>query len=337
MPYVCSDYVICDARVSLNDTLQVTSVIISASRRTDIPAFYSEWLLNRVRAGYCAVPNPFNRDQVSRVSLLPEDVDAIVFWTRHARPLMEHLAELDSRGFHYYFQYTIMHNPKVIDAASPSMQMAIRTFKDLSLQLGDTRRVIWRYDPIVISDQSPWEFHLNTFGNIAREIEGYTTRSVVSLVDPYAKARGRFRKMEQAGIRLDTAPESRPWFAKLMQGLADIARDHGMEIESCAEALDLDGFGIGHGKCVDNALLANLFGLDVGNRKDKGQREACGCVTSRDIGMYDTCVFGCQYCYATSSFEASRRNLDAHDPHSPSLIGHYDVPPPSAETQLSLF
>ena len=126
-------------------------MIISASRRTDIPAFYAEWFIRRIRAGYCLVPNPFNSQQVQRVSLLPEDVDAIVFWTRNPRPIFSHLAELDERGYRYCFQYTLMDNPAPIDPASPHPPASVATFRDLAHRISP-QRVIWRYDPILISE-----------------------------------------------------------------------------------------------------------------------------------------------------------------------------------------
>src|SRR5512135_950390 len=129
-------------------------MIISASRRTDIPAFYSRWFMNRVRAGYCTVPNPFNANQVKRISLLPEEVDVIVFWTRNPRPLFPFLKELDVRGVRYYFQFTLLDNPRSIDPKTPPAESALQTFRALSEQVGPAR-VIWRYDPLVLSQITP--------------------------------------------------------------------------------------------------------------------------------------------------------------------------------------
>ena len=137
-------------------------MIISASRRTDIPAFYAEWFMRRIRAGYCTVPNPYNRKQVAKVSLAPDAVDVIVFWTRNPRPLLPHLAELDRCGYRYYFQYTVMDNPRAIDPKSPAADAAIKTFRELAGIVG-AERIIWRYDPIVISAATPAEFHLSTY------------------------------------------------------------------------------------------------------------------------------------------------------------------------------
>lgn len=298
-------------------------MIISASRRTDIPAFYAKWMVNRLREGFCTVPNPFNRNQVSVISLRPEDVDVIVFWTRNPRPLMPYLEELDSRGYRYYFQYTILGYPREIDEKSPPVAAALQTFCDLSEQLG-ANRVIWRYDPIVFTDLTPPAFHRENYGRICAELRGRTRRSVISIVDLYRKTERRLGELKgtPAEVRACGAED----FEKLMRDLAEFARTNGMDIVSCAEEIDMRPFGVSPGKCVDPQVIAEAFGMDVVGQKDPSQREHCGCVVSRDIGMYDSCLFGCQYCYATKSFEQAGRNFDGHDPASPSLLGWYDPP-----------
>ncbi len=298
-------------------------MIISASRRTDIAAFYAPWMMNRLRAGYCTVPNPFNRKQVSHILLDPRHVDAIVFWTRNPRPLVAHLPELDEMGHRYYFQYTVMNNPRAIDPKSPPKAQAVDTFRNLSARIGP-RRVIWRYDPIVFTKETTVDFHRAKFDELADLLEGNTTRVVVSVVDYYKKAAARFRELRQQGLEV-LAPE--PFLEPLFAHIAASAAAHGMKAVSCAEELDLRPHGILPGKCVDDELLRNVFGRNASPRKDAGQREACGCVVSRDIGMYDSCLYGCQYCYATTNFATARGNHAAHDAQSPSLLGHYEPDP----------
>lgn len=302
-------------------------MIISASRRTDIPAFYSEWFMNRIRAGYCAVPNPFNRNQISYVSLSPADVDVIVFWTRHARPLMPYLLELDERGYRYYFQYTVMDNPRLLDPKTPALKTSIKTFRELAEQIGP-EKVIWRYDPIFLSTITDIASHERSFARIALQLKGATFRSVISIADPYRKTLGRLGDLSGRGVNQTTFDlEGNDRHFQLMQSLASTASDSGMEITSCAEEADLRSCGIQPGKCVDDDYIARTFGVDVESKKDPGQREACGCVVSKDIGMYDTCLFGCVYCYATSSFRRAARNHQNHDPASPSLTGWHDAQP----------
>jgi Domain of unknown function (DUF1848) len=292
-------------------------VIISASRRTDIAAFYAPWFMNRVRAGFCTVPNPMNRKQISQISLAPADVDAIVFWTRDPRPLLPHLLELDARGFHYYFQFSLLGYPREIDPKSPSPIIALRAFRQLGERIGP-ERVIWRYDPVVFSDLTPPTYHEQQFAHLAHELRGCTRRCVVSVVDIYRKLQGRLQDLAGTPAAfVDVAPET---LHQLLERLSAIAKTNGMEITSCAEFEDWSDWGIPPGKCVDGGLLNRLFGLSLSDKKDSRQREACGCVVSRDIGMYDTCLFGCTYCYATTSFVRAREQFAAHDPEAESIV-----------------
>jgi hypothetical protein len=299
-------------------------MIISASRRTDIPAFYSKWFINRIRAGYCTVPNPFNLNQISKVSLNPEDVEIIIFWTRNPQPLIPYLKELDNLGYSYYFQYTILNYPRIIDSKSPSIKAAIKTFCDLAEKVGN-QRIIWRYDPIIFSELTDAQFHYDSYKHIAESIRGYTQRSVISIMDKYNKNKKRMSQLAENGAALlPDNVEEQPWFDGLMNSLVDIANRNGMEIVSCAEKLDLNAYGIRAGKCVDEDFIEQVFGKKVVNKKDPFQRKECGCVVSKDIGIYDTCLYGCQYCYATRSFELAYHRYVKHDPTSPSLIGRYD-------------
>lgn len=307
-------------------------MIISASRRTDIPTFYAGWFINRIRAGFCTVPNPFNRAQVSSVSLLPEDVDVIVFWTRNPRPLFPYLDELDQRGFRYYFQFTILDNPRAVDPKSPPVEAAIRTFRELSDRLGP-ERVIWRYDPIVLSDKMGVEYHTHAYQKIAQALHGASRRSVVSVMDHYTKARGRLAGLTREGYALFDSDKVAEALPRLIPALVSAAGQAGMEIVSCAEALDLARFGVHPGKCVDDGYIKEVFGIDVTGRKDPSQRKECGCVVSKDIGMYDSCLFGCQYCYATQSFNLARSHHAGHDPQSPSLVGWYEPAQPASKAK----
>lgn len=296
-------------------------MIISASRRTDIPAFYTPWLLNRVRAGYCTVPNPYNASIVSTISLRPEDVDGIIFWTRDPRPLMPHLRDLDREGYHYYFLITVLDYPRAIDTQGPTLKASLNTFQRLSEQIGP-QRVIWRYDPILFTRATGVQFHLRAFTQIARALRGYTRICKISLITLYPKLRERLRKLAEQGFQVkDGRRKNRPHLGELLRAMAEVAGENGMQIQSCAETLDLRPYGIHPGKCIDDQLIQQVFNRPVSSHKDPYRREACGCVTSKDIGMHDTCLFGCQYCYATRSFAQSRIHYQNHNPDSPSLIG----------------
>ncbi len=299
-------------------------MIISASRRTDIPAFYAQWFINRIRAGHCTVPNPFNRKQVSHVLLRPEDVDIIVLWTRNPQSLIPYLKELDQLGYRYYFQYTVMNNPRLIDAKVPSLSSSLEVFKKLSDLIGP-ERVVWRYDPVIISNITDIKFHTNTYRNIAENLRNYTQRSVISILDIYPKLKKRLKALKDKGVEIvDLNKEFDKRFDELLYTFAGVAEQNKMEIVSCAEDPDLTKYNIQPGKCVDGDYIERVFGIDVTQKKDPYQREACGCVVSKDIGVYDTCVFGCQYCYATSSFEKAEALYKNHNPESTSMVDYGD-------------
>jgi len=292
-------------------------LIISASRRTDIPAFYTEWFINRVRAGFCTVPNPFNPDQISNVSLAPENVDLFVFWTRNPKPLIPHLKELNARGYSYYFLYTLMDNPRILDPKSPSLEISLNTFRKLSDQIGP-EKIIWRYDPIVLSNFTDIEFHKKIFAHIAASLPGYTCRCIISFVDIYRKIEGRIKSLKDSGFVLNEWNDAN--LPDLLSSLVDIAGNNGIEIRSCASKKDLTGFGIPAGKCIDDIYIAEIFGKKLDLKKDPSQRKNCGCVLSKDIGMYDSCLYECQYCYATTSFDRAKINYKNHDPGSGTLL-----------------
>lgn len=300
-------------------------MIISASRRTDIPAFYAAWFMKRIRAGYCTVPNPFNRKQVTVVSLKPEDVDVIVFWTRNPKPLLPHLEELTHRGFRYYVQYTLMNNPAELDPHAPSLDSSLATFRELAARTLP-EQVIWRYDPMVFSAKTDVRFHEEVYRQIAAALHGSTHRCVISIVDIYRKIQPRLKALSNRGLDIAN-PDTQPieGFDNLMRTLVNMACEYEMELVSCAEEIDLQPYGIRPGKCIDDEYIRQVFGLDVTHAKDASQRPACGCVASRDIGMYDSCLYGCQYCYATTSFERAKHNHEQHNPDSPSLLGWHDA------------
>ncbi len=293
-------------------------MIISASRRTDIPAFYSEWFMNRVREGYLFVQNPFNAKQVRRVSLALDDVDAIVFWTRNPAHLVPHLAELDEKGYRYYFHYTITGFSRTLERSVPRPQAAIDTFIRLSELIGP-EKIIWRFDPILISSLADASEHERVFTKIATALRGRTHRVVVSFADIYLKVSRNLMKIE--GLKVADITRNEAQLFVLAGNLARIAAANGMEIQSCAEEVDLSRVGIHHGKCIDADMLKQLFGMPFNTRKDRGQREECGCVASVDIGQYNTCPHGCFYCYATTSQDSAAQNYKQHDPTSPFLIG----------------
>ncbi len=283
-------------------------MIISASRRTDIPAYYADWFMACVRAGFCDVPNPYHHGQVRRVDLRPEAVDAIVFWTRNPGPLMPHLQELDELGYRYYFQYTLMDNPRPLEPNAPAARASLKTFIRLAERIGP-ERLVWRYDPIVFTPHTDAAFHHTTYERLAVSLRSSTKRSVISIMDWYRKAERRFAGLKEAGLTpLREEHEMQAQIHALLPQMVSIARENGMEITSCAEEHDLSIYGVKAGKCVDDDLIRDVLGVPLDLGKDPNQRRACLCRVSKDIGSYDTCLTGCVYCYATRDFGLAREN-----------------------------
>jgi len=298
-------------------------MILSASRRTDIPAFYTPWFMNRVNEGFLYVRNPFNAHQIRKIPLNSSDVQAIVFWTRNPEPLIMHLQRLNDFGFKYYFQYTITGYPKALERAVPRPLSAIETFKKLSEAIG-SGKVVWRYDPILISNLTDYDEHRRRFEKISEALSGFTKRIVVSFADFYKKTETGLKCIPNFNYKdaLDDLENTR----KLALFMANIAKTHGMSIQTCSEAQDFSPWGIPNGKCIDDELLQKEFGITISSTKDSGQREECGCIKSIDIGQYNTCLHGCSYCYATYSTATVKNNRMRHDPNSPFLIGPPESP-----------
>lgn len=309
-------------------------MIISASRRTDIPAFYSAWLMNRIRTGYCLVPNPFNAKQISRVSLAREDVDAFVFWSKNPQPMLGLLDELTDRGFIYYFQYTLNDYPHALEPKIPAVERRLETFHELARRLGPTR-VVWRYDPIIITPNTGYEFHAAAFEKLTSLLQGATRRVVVSVVDLYRKTDRRMTAIADNGFRIDSDAATSPEMLQLLSHISRVAATADIMSFSCAEEQDFTKAGVRPGSCIDCDLISALGGR-VSVKKDAGQRPACRCVTSRDIGINDTCLHGCPYCYSTRNDELAHQRHAQHDPSSPVLFGHAEDPEPKGTKQLKL-
>ena len=286
-------------------------MILSVSRRTDIPNYYSEWFLNRIKEGFLYVRNPMNPKQISRIDLSPQVVDCIVFWTKNPEPMMNRLEEL--KEYSYYFQFTLTGYGQDIERNLPHKKdKLIPMFQKLSDKIG-SRKIIWRYDPIIFTEKYTPEYHKSAFTQIATECKGYTSRCVISFVDLYAKNK---KSMLELGAYELGERELRN-FAK---ELADIAHKNQMTIGTCAEKADLSEYGIGHSCCIDKEHLETILGCKINGVKDRNQRIECGCMESIDVGTYDTCKTGCKYCYATESGR-SVMVKNVYDPDSPLLCG----------------
>lgn len=286
-------------------------MILSVSRRTDIPAFYSEWFYNRIKDGYVYVRNPMNIHQVSRIPINSDIVDCIVFWTKNPKAMMSRLDELS--GFQYYFQFTINPYDNLLELNVPRKNSIIETFKELSDKIGKNR-VIWRYDPILMSQNIDSEYHKKYFEELSKRLSPYTERCVISFVDNYSKT--------ERNLNGTTARElDKIEILNIVENIAEIAQAYGTEIQTCAEECDLSSFGIKQGKCIDDNIIEDILGYKIPSKKDKNQRKECGCIESIDIGEYNTCPHNCLYCYANFNRKEVIRKKGIHNPESPLLVG----------------
>jgi hypothetical protein len=294
--------------------------IISASRRTDIPTFFSEWFLNRLHEGNIMVRNPKRYDQVSDIKLSKDTIDCIVFWTKNPIPMLPRIEELNEMGYPYYFQFTLTRYGKDIEEGLPDKLMLIKAFQRLH-DIGNGH-IIWRYDPIVFTSKYTPEWHLKAFESIARRLEGYTDKCVISFVDTYD-----YNKKFLKDIKAKDISQLAPFgmgvklseFEAFCKALADIAHEYNMKVATCAEVVDLDKCGIEHNKCIDPDYIEKIIGKPIKNAKDSAQREACGCVESIEVGSYNTCMNGCKYCYACKDRDKTRAMFKRYDPDSPLL------------------
>ena len=287
-------------------------MILSASRRTDIPNYYSEWLARRFRAGFLCVRNPMNFRQVSRITLNPNVIDCIVFWTKNPAPMLPYLDEY--RRYMYYFQFTLTGYGKDIEPGLPDKRrILIPAFCELADRIGRDR-VIWRYDPIFLSDHYTLDYHVKAFTRIAEALAGRTRRVVISFLDDYEKTK---RNMKGINIQGLTKEKMR----RLAHSFAVIAGRYGMEIQTCAEKIDLSEYGITHGACIDREYIEHLLGCRLRAGKDHGQRPECRCMESVEIGSYHTCRNGCRYCYANFSDGRVQARIRDFDVDSPLLCG----------------
>lgn len=310
----------------------VSPVIVSASRSTDIPAFFSEWFMARLHRGYVRWINPFNR--------LPQYVSfsrtrVIVFWSKNPKPLIQYLPEIDAKGINYYFQFTLNdYTAEGLEPNVPPLSQRVETFKALSDKLGK-KRVIWRFDPLILTDTLTVDRITDRIAEVATMIRSYTERLVISFADikVYKKVQNNLAR-EHVNYH-EFTPELMIEVARRLQVMN---REWGLKIATCAECVDLEPYGIEHNRCIDDRLMTDVFPQDrklmdfLGFQpdffaapsrpymKDKGQRKECGCIMSKDIGMYDTCHHLCAYCYANTSCKAVENNIRRHNPNSDALV-----------------
>lgn len=285
-------------------------MILSTGMRTDIPAFYSQWFLNRIREGFVCVRNPYYPQQVTKYNLSPETVDCLTFCTKNPLPMLPHLDELSD--FRQFWFVTITPYGKETEPNVPEKETIIEAFKSLSARVGK-QAIGWRYDPVFYSNGYDFEFHVRQFEKIAAALNGYTDSCVLSFLDLYKKV-----QRNAPGIYPPDIEEQ----YKLAQAFAKTARENNITIRSCCEGSRLAPFGIDVSGCQTKAVIERAIGKNLIVKENKSQRGECHCLLGNDIGAYDTCPHLCKYCYANSHPKRVEENRRRHDPDSPFLIGH---------------
>jgi len=282
--------------------------IISVSRRTDVPAYYGGWFMNRLKEGFVGYVNPFG-GQKYIVSLKPEDVICFVFWSKNFTPFLEKLRIIEALGYRFYFNYTITGLPGIFECSQAGKDTALEALKYLSKRYSPAH-INWRYDPIIISDITDYDFHIRNFESLASELEGCVERCYSSYAVRYGKVKANFEKFQsERGVEI-TDPDN-SFRIKLANELANIAREHGIEMHTCCGDYLLSPI-ITKAHCVDGRLIEELFQTRFPHAQ-KPTRKECGCTESIDIGAYDTCPHGCVYCYANMNKEIAEARFQAHD------------------------
>src|SRR5579872_3713035 len=305
-------------------------MLISASYKTDIPTFFGEWFMNRLRAGYCKMINPYGR-QVYTVNLRREEhegrecVDGIVFWTKNIGPLMKHLPEIAERGYPFVVQHTINGYPRELEARVIDYARTVKHVRQVAKQFGPlpsgAQRVIWRYDPIVFTSLTPPDWHKRNFETLAKVLEGATNEVVISFAQLYKKTQRNMDEAARAGgftwdthERLAYPKDGRnSTYLGLLLFMAGMARSHGMTLRVCSQEQFLVPGIIEEARCIDAAWFGQEY-------KKHGNRDECACSASRDIGEYDTCPHGCVYCYAVQNRELALARHKRHDPEGEFLF-----------------
>jgi hypothetical protein len=303
----------------------IAPLIISASRSTDIPAFYAEWFLNRLEQGYCKWINPFNQKS-QYISF--EKTKAVVFWSKNPKPMMPVLPRLDQRRIGWYFQFTLNdYEAEDLEPHVPPLEERIETFLALS-EIAGRHRVIWRFDPLVLTDGLGPSELLEKIARIGNQIHTRTERLVISFADILKYPRVR-KNLDDAGVKWREFKKHD--INEIAKGIQELAHAWGLKAATCAEPMELSAYGITHNRCIDDELIlrvtdfdreiVSLLRYEAGNQqplpflsegkhpmKDKGQRKACGCIVSKDIGQYNTCGHLCVYCYANASPDLVEKN-----------------------------
>lgn len=285
-------------------------MILNTGCRTDIPAYYSEWLYNRINDGFVLARNPYRPEQILKYKLDPEVVDVLCFCTKNPAPMLPRLDEL--KDFRQFWFVTATPYGKETEPNVPDKHEVIKSIKELSAKVG-ANAVGWRYDPIFITERYSVDFHIDSFERIAAELSGHVSSCVISFIDLYEKTKRNFPQVRAVSVDEQET---------IAMNFAKICSRYGIPLRACCESKNLERFGIDTDGCMTKSVLEKATGCELNVPKSKkSPRSECNCLLGADIGMYNTCPHGCIYCYANYDRRTVEKNFAMHDPHSPLLIG----------------
>ena len=286
-------------------------MIINVGGRTDIVNYYTPWLLNRLYEEYAYSRNPFAKENVYKLSLKPEDVDCLLFCSKNYQPILKHIEKIDEK-YHILCNYTITCYEKDIEPEVPTIDESILTLEKLSNKIGKNK-ILWRYDPILLTEKYTVERHLKTFEYIAESITPYVSRCIFSFVDMYKKVEENMPEI----LPLNDEDKKR-----LLKGIGSISQKYNLYIQTCATNESYKEYNIHSAGCTTREILEQAHNVVYKNVKAEGIRENCHCIASRDIGAYNSCLSGCKYCYANRKPDIPKKVIKLHDEKSPLILGH---------------
>lgn len=261
-------------------------MIISASRRTDIPSLHTKWFLNRLKEEYVITQNPISKNNFYKIPLNKNIVDIIVFWSKN--PNIDFLKEVRDLGYEFYLHFTITPYNKNIERNIPDKNLLIKNFQ-IIIKLFGKEKIIWRYDPIILNDDFDANYHINNFKNFADNLNGYTDECIFSFVQIYSKIKNNIKNINDDDKLL------------LIENMKEISEKNNIKLKSCSQDFDnITNIRVEKSACIDKERIQKILGYSIKEKKDKSQRKLCNCIESIDIGIYNTCTNGCIYCYANS-------------------------------------
>ena len=285
-------------------------MIVNVGGRTDIVNYYTTWLINRLKEGYVYSRNPLFTNNVSKISLNPKDVDCLMFCSKNYKPIIKYMKDINKK-YRIICHYTITAYEKDVEPNVPTIEESIKTLKELSKIVGK-EKVLWRYDPILLTEKYTIQRHIETFEYMAKEISPYVQRCIFSFVEMYKKLKYNMPEI------IPFTEEDR---TKILENIGKIAKKYKLFIQTCGTDENYEKYGIHLSGCTTTEILEKANHVKYKEVKAKGMRKGCHCIPSRDIGAYDTCLNGCKYCYANTRPELAKENIKLHDKNSSILLG----------------